>query len=105
MSVRERLPNRRGAETFELEVGGLRYLASLGRFPDRRPAEIFLTNAKLGSHSDTNTRDVAVVASIALQYGVPLEVRRRALMRDENGRASGPLSAALDLIAEPEAGQ
>jgi ribonucleoside-diphosphate reductase alpha chain len=105
MSERERLPNRRAAETFELEAGGLRYHATLGRFPDGRLAEIFLTNAKVGSHSDTNARDAAVVASIALQHGVPLEVLRRALMRDERGRSSGPLGVGLDLIAEPEAGQ
>jgi hypothetical protein len=37
-SGRERLPNRRRAETFELEVAGLRYTATIGQFPDgRRP--------------------------------------------------------------------
>jgi hypothetical protein len=34
--------------------------------------------------------DAAVVASIALQYGAPLDVIRRALMRDSRGRATGP---------------
>src|SRR5262245_20625085 len=43
--------------------------------------------------------DAAVVTSIALQYGVPLEVIRKALMRDAQGRASGPLGVALDTIA------
>jgi hypothetical protein len=104
MIDRQRLPNRRGAETFDLEAGGLRYRATLGRFPDGRPAEIFLTNTKMGSHSDTNARDAAVVASIALQYGAPLEVLRGALMRDEEGRPCGPLGVAVDLIAEQEVG-
>jgi hypothetical protein len=48
--------------------------------------------------------DAAVVASIALQYGVPLEVIRHALMRDVRGRASGPLGAVLDLLAEETLG-
>jgi hypothetical protein len=44
--------------------------------------------------------DAAVVASIALQYGVPLEVLRHALMRDAKGNASGPLAVALDQLEE-----
>jgi hypothetical protein len=43
---RERLPNRRLGETFELEVAGLRYTCTIGRFPDGRLAEIFLQNHK-----------------------------------------------------------
>jgi hypothetical protein len=74
--TRRRLPNRRLAETFDLEVGGLRYVASIGRFADGALAEVFLTNGKCGSDADTAARDGAVVASIALQYGVPLEVIR-----------------------------
>ncbi len=46
-----------------------------------------------------NAQDAAVVCSLALQHGVPLETIRRALMRDSRGNASSPLGAALDLIA------
>ena len=35
-----------------------------------------------------NAADAAVVCSIALQYGVPLQTIRHALMRDSQGRAS-----------------
>jgi len=34
--MRQRLPNRRLGETFELEVAGLRYTCTIGRFPDSR---------------------------------------------------------------------
>jgi hypothetical protein len=61
------------------------------------------TNGKCGSDADTAARDGAVVASIALQYGVPLEVIRHALMRNRDGSACGPLGAALDLLHEREA--
>jgi hypothetical protein len=101
--ARNRLPNRRAAETFDLEVGGLRYVVSVGKFTDDAPAEIFISNGKAGSDSDTAARDSAVVASIALQYGVPLEVIRHALMRNRDGSACGPLGAALDLLHEREA--
>jgi hypothetical protein len=98
MNARERLPNRRYAETFGLECAGLQYTATISRFPDGRLAEVFLSNHKAGSQSDTNAKDAAVVCSLALQHGVPLETIRRALMRDARGKANGPLGAALDLI-------
>lgn len=47
-----------------------------------------------------NAQDAAVVCSLTLQYGVPLDTIRRALMQDSEGRASGPLGTSLDLIAE-----
>jgi hypothetical protein len=99
---RERLPNRRLSTTFELEVGGLRYIATVGQFPDGRIGEIFLNNHKSNSAADTNARDSAIVCSIALQCGADLETIRKALCRDSRGRPSGPLSAALDLLAQSD---
>jgi hypothetical protein len=96
---RERLPNRRVGETFDLEVAGLRYTATVGRFADGRLGEIFLQNHKPGSQSDSNARDAAVAASLALQFGCPVEVLRRALLRDSHGRPSTPLGGALDRLA------
>jgi hypothetical protein len=96
-TARQRLPNRRLSETFVLACNGLTYLATISRF---RLAEIFISNAKAGSHSDSAAKDAAVVCSIALQHGVPLEAIRRALLRDSHGRASSPLGAALDIVVE-----
>ena len=96
---RQRLPNRRAAETFELEVGSLRYTATLGRYADGTVGEIFLQNHKPGSHSDSNARDAAVAASLAMQHGCPLETLQRALLRDSHARPSTPLGAAVDIIA------
>jgi hypothetical protein len=95
---RNRLPNRRASTTFELEVGGLHYVATVSRFADGRPAEIFLSNHKINSGADVNARDAAIVCSIALQYGADVETIRKALCRDGQGRASGPLGSALDVI-------
>jgi hypothetical protein len=96
---RQRLPNRRIAETFTFEVGSLRYTCTLGRFPDGGIGEIFLSNTKPSSQSDVNARDAAVAASLAFQFGCPLETFRRALLRDSQGKASSPLGQALDIIA------
>jgi hypothetical protein len=46
-----------------------------------------------------NAQDAAVVCSLALQHGVPVETIRKALMRDAKGSASGPLAVALDRLA------
>jgi hypothetical protein len=100
MTARARLPNRRLCESFEVEVAGLRYTASVGRFPDGRIGELFISNHKINSHADTNARDAAIVFSIAVQCGADPEVIRHALCRDGQGRASGPLAGALDIIAE-----
>jgi hypothetical protein len=99
MTGRQRLADRRHAETFELELGGLRYICTVGRFPDGRIAELFISNHKTNSHADTNARDSAITFSIAVQCGADPEVIRRALCRDGQGRASGPLGVALDAIA------
>jgi hypothetical protein len=77
-SSRNRLPDRRPAESFELEVEGLRYTATLGRFPDGSVGELFLNNHKCNSSADTAARDGAIVVSIALQHGADLETIRRA---------------------------
>ena len=100
MNARQRLPNRRLAETFDIEVAGLFYTCTVGRFPDGQIGELFPQNHKPGSQSDANARDAAVAASLALQFGCPLQTLRRALLRDPMGRASTPLGAALDLIGE-----
>jgi ribonucleoside-diphosphate reductase alpha chain len=98
--TRERLPQRRASEMVEITAGGLTYRTIISRFDDGRVAEVFLSNHKTGSHADTAAKDSAVVCSLALQYGAPLEVIRKALMRDSAGRPNGPLGVVLDLLAD-----
>ena len=90
--ARRRLPNRRRSENFA-------YTCTFSRFPDTGEiAEVFLNNHKVNSHADVSARDAAVVCSIALQGNVPIDTIRRALIRNADGTASGPLGVALDLI-------
>jgi hypothetical protein len=98
--ARERLPNRRASETFNFEVDGLRYSATVSRFADGRIGEIFVGNHKVGSQSE----DAALAASLALQHGCTLAVFRNALLRDTRGRAATPLGVALDLLTEQGTG-
>jgi hypothetical protein len=98
--VRARLCNRRFAESFALECSGLNYDATISRFDGGNLAEIFLNCTKNGTAADAAAKDAAVVCSIALQYGVPLDVISHALLRDPRGKASSPLGVALDMIGE-----
>jgi hypothetical protein len=98
-SGRKRLSNRRRSESFVFELEGLRFTATVSRFEDGRPSELFLNNHKHGNQMDTNARDSAIVLSFALQHGADIESIRKALCRDSRGRALDPLGTALDLLA------
>ena len=104
---RQTLPNRRLAETFELKHGGQNttFQVTTGFFAladdqvKRTVAEVFISGAKAGSEVEAVARDGAVLLSLALQYGVPLEIMRHAITRDSNGAASSIVGAVIDKLA------
>lgn len=98
---RERLPNRRPQTVLEVEHGGSAFTVGVGSFPDGRPSELFVSGSKAGSELDALLNDAAVLASIALQYGAPLEALARAMGRhgDKTAPASA-LGAILDAAAK-----
>jgi hypothetical protein len=104
MTARDRLPNRRASETFELTVADISYTCTLSRYSDGRIAELFLSNHKSASAADVGARDAAIAFSFAVQHGADSEAIRLALSRDSHGHPSGPLGAALDLLAEGDRG-
>jgi hypothetical protein len=99
MNARERLANRRGSITFDVEAFGLTFTVTASRFNDQRLAEIFVRNHKADSAAGVMASDCAIAASLALQFGCPAEVLSRALSRDSRNNATGPLGIALDLLA------
>jgi hypothetical protein len=98
---RQRLPNRRGSLTFDVESLGLYFTVTASRFGDGRLAEVFIRNHKCTSAAGIMASDAAIAASLAFQFGCPVEVLRRALSRDPQGKASSPLGAALDQLVQP----
>lgn len=98
---RERLANRRPSATFKFEHQYTPYLANYSVYPDGRAAEIFIDTKDPGSTMAAILRDAAVLTSIALQYGAPLETLRTALTRLENAvTPASPIGSALDALAE-----
>ena len=97
-AVRDRLPNRRPAISTSFERDGASFEMTAGYYPDGRAGEIFLNADRANSLLDFLMSDAAILASIALQYGAPLDEIRHALKRDIRGEAASPIGAALDKI-------
>ena len=95
MTVRARLPNRRGSCIVAFEHGGHRYRASGSFFPHTgQLAEVFLDTGKAGSAVQQQADDAAVLTSILLQHGVSVATIRHSI--------SGAVAHALDLLTEGE---
>lgn len=101
---RRRLPDRRRSFRQRFSCLKLVYNAAFGLYDDGGLGEVFLDAGKAGTHAEISAKESAIAASLALQYGCPPEVLRKALLRDASGRADGPLGRALDLW-EQEAGR
>jgi hypothetical protein len=99
-SNRAVLPQRRACETFELQHGKMNtvFFVTLGRYPDGRVGEVFISGAKAGSEVEAVARDGAVLLSIALQHGVPLEIIRHAITREQNGSPSTVIGMVIDRL-------
>jgi ribonucleoside-diphosphate reductase alpha chain len=71
---RRRLPDTREAVTHKFSVGGHEGYLTVGLYEDHMPGEIFIVMAKEGAVISGLIDTVATLTSIALQYGVPLEM-------------------------------
>jgi ribonucleoside-diphosphate reductase alpha chain len=72
--TRRRLADERKALTHKFSIGGHEGYITVGLYEDGAPGEIFITMAKEGSVVSGLVDSVATLTSIALQYGVPLNV-------------------------------
>ena len=97
---RNRMQDRRAHWLYRFECDGQSYTGGIGRFEDGRIAEIFINGSKVGTAAETNAQDAAIVASLALQHGCPIDTIRHALAR--SGTLSGPLAVLLSAVANHE---
>jgi hypothetical protein len=95
---RERLPNRRAAETMIFEHAGADFTMTAGRYGDGRLGEIFVNAGHANSALDALASDAAIAISFALQHGADLAEIRSAMKRNSQGEPSSPIGAALDLL-------
>jgi ribonucleoside-diphosphate reductase alpha chain len=71
--VRRKLPAERQSLTHKFRLGEHKGYITVGFYENGRPGEIFVTMSKEGSTVRGLMDTVATLASICLQYGVPLE--------------------------------
>jgi len=95
---RRALPQRRFAETFELDHGQFKISVTIGHYPDGTIGEVFVHGAKTGSDLDASVRDGAILASLALQHGVPLNTMASAITREADGQPSTVIGRVLDRL-------
>lgn len=115
MSPRHRLANRRAVETFAVtHDDGQRYKISLGRDVVRALSfdhvggsfvigpvmEVFVSAQKVNSPADVLVSDGAILMSLLLQHGCPIETIHHAMKRNPDGSPSSPLGRAAALIME-----
>lgn len=101
--TREKLPNRRPAESFEFSHEGINYRATLGFYADGRLGEVFCAAERDGTQIDVAARDESVLLSMLLQHGCPPERLRSSMTREPDGSASSPIGKLLDILCEADA--
>lgn len=72
--TRRRLPDERQAITHKFSINGHEGFLTVGLYEDGQPGEIFLLMAKEGSTISGLMDSFAQAVSVALQYGVPLQI-------------------------------
>ena len=98
--MREALPNRRQTQTFKFEFAGIRHHCSVSHYPDGRPAEIFIDAGKVNTGVQNIMRDGAILISLALQFGAPVETLKNAMTRTDTEEPASALGKLLDLVVE-----
>ncbi len=72
--MRVRLPDEREAVTHKFSISGHEGYITVGKYPNGKPGEMFISMAKEGSVVSGLMDSFATSVSIMLQYGVPLQV-------------------------------
>jgi len=96
--MRHILPQRRRAETFTVVHWNQPFTVTAGFFNDGTVGEVFVDARKTGGDVEAIARDAAVVLSLALQHGTPIEMIRHAVTRSGSGEAASILGAIVDAL-------
>src|SRR4051812_37603862 len=105
MTLRHCIANRRALETFAVEHEHQRYKIGLGREVvciERGilgpVEEVFVSAQKVNSALDVLASDGAILMSLLIQYGCPIETISHAMKRNPDGSPSSALGRAAALI-------
>lgn len=109
--TRSVLPFRRPTYTFDIfdASGRIDLTVSYSTFEPAGSAtphtiaEVFITSRKIGSDAEAIARDAAILLSLAVQHGCPLDIIRHALTRNADGSPQSLMGRVVDRVAR-EAG-
>lgn len=96
--TRQPLPMRRPHISFNFDCGDMTFTSGYGIDAHGAVREIWINGKKHNSAISVLSADCAVLASLALQYGCPLEVMAKAVQRNPDGMAAGPAGVAIDWV-------
>ena len=96
---REATPQRRASETFDLRFWNQPFTVTVGFYADGTPGEVFIDGGKTGQDIQSTARDAAVVLSLAMQHGTPIEAIRHAVTRSDSGEAASILGKIVDVLS------
>lgn len=85
-----------------MPFGGLTkdHAVTVGYYADDTPGEVFINGGKSGEQVEAIARDGAILISMCLQFGVPLETIRSAITRTGNGEPLSIIGAVVDKLME-----
>jgi hypothetical protein len=95
---RDKLPQRRGSESFETWFEGQQFVVTCSRFEGGGLAEVFVSAIKTTTLFDHLARDTGLLLSLALQHGATAETLATAVSRDSEGKPQGLAGHVLDVI-------
>jgi hypothetical protein len=101
MTNRRPLPQRRHSINFTERFWGQPWEITVGFYEDHNHVgEVFVNAARSpGTDLDAMTRDGAILLSLCLQHGVPINVVQGALTRNPNGSPSTIIGLISDRIS------
>lgn len=103
--ARQRLPDERASITHKFCIAGHEGYLNVGLYPDGRPGEIFIKMSKQGSTVSGLMDGIALLTSMCLQYGVPLDVLVEKMVKTRfepagvtTNASISPASSVLDYV-------
>ena len=105
MTERRRLSQRRALETIAIEHDGQRFKIGLGRERGQTQVlEVFVNAQQVNSQIDVLASDGAILMSLLIQYGHPVEEIAKSMKKNPDGSPSSPLGLAAALINQAQGG-
>ena len=98
MTGRACLPDRRSAVTRTVRWADQDFEVTVGRYPDGRPGEVFVTAGKTAEAVQQLAADAAVLLSVGLQHGLTPAQLGASLPRHADGRPYTVVGVLTDLL-------